>query len=87
MNPTLQLILRILGLTISGIGIIIVYLAPKIVDHYGLAEKKQLDPRLLEALDSQQQTKYRRDAAILDVKLRGLLVASPGFALILVAFH
>ncbi len=87
MSKTVILILRILGLTISGLGIFIVYLAPRIVDHYGLAAKKQLDPRLLEALEPEQQEKYRRDAAILDVKLRGLLVASPGFALILIAFR
>jgi len=87
MNPTLEWILRVLGLTIAAAGIVVVYLAPMIVDKKGLATKKVVDPRYLEHLTPEEQEKYRRDSAIVDIKLRGLLIAAPGFALILIAFR
>ena len=87
MNPTLELILRILGLAIAAAGIVVVYLAPKIVDRKGLAARKTVDPKLIEHLSPEEQTKYVRNAAIVDVKLRGLLIAAPGLILILIAFR
>lgn len=87
MNPTLELILRIGGLVIAAGGMAVVFLAPRIVDRRGLADRKKLDPRLLTSLDDAHQAKVRRDAAILDVKLRGLLLGAPGFILILIAFR
>ncbi len=87
MNPTLELILRILGLAIAAAGIVVVYLAPKIVDRKGLAARKTVDPYLIEDLSPEELTKYVRNAAIVDVKLRGLLIAAPGLILILIAFR
>jgi hypothetical protein len=87
MDPTVELIMRILGFILAGIGLVIVYAAPKIVDRRGLAAKKEVDPRVLEHLPAENLEKYKRDAAILDVKLRGLIFAAPGFVLILIAFR
>lgn len=87
MDPTLQLILRILGLVLAAAGMVVVFLAPRYVDRKGLADKKQLDPKLLEHLQPEEHQKYRRDAAILDIKLRGMILAAPGLILILIAFR
>lgn len=86
MNPTLLLILRILAIAISAAGIGVVFLAPSIVDRRGLAAGKTLDPHLVAHLQPEEQEKFRRESAILDVKLRGLLIGLPGFILILIAF-
>jgi hypothetical protein len=85
MNETLELILRIVGLLVAAAGLVVVYLAPRIVDRRDLAARKQIPPELAE-MTEEEQAKYRRDSAILDVKLRGLLLAAPGFVLILIAF-
>ncbi len=86
MNATLELILRILGLVIAAGGLVIVYMAPRVVDKKGLAAKKTLPPDMDEMMTPEEKDKYRRDSAILDIKLRGLLLAVPGFVLILIAF-
>ncbi len=41
MNPTVRIVLIVLGLLIGFWGVIIVYLAPKIVAKRGLAEKNR----------------------------------------------
>lgn len=87
MSDTLELILRILGLIIATAGMIVVYAAPKIVAKNGLAEKKQIPPEHLEKMSEEEQKKFRLDSAILDVKLKGLMLAAPGLILILIAFR
>jgi hypothetical protein len=87
MDETLKLILQILGLAITAAGMIVVGLAARIVDKKGLAEKKQIDPALLEHYSPEDQAKMRRDAAITDIKLRGAVLAVPGLILILIAFR
>ena len=86
MNETMELALRILGLLLAAAGLIVVYLAPKIVEKKGLAAMKKVDPKIADNLTEEELEKYRKDGAILDVKLKGLLLAAPGFVLILVAF-
>ena len=87
MDPVLRLVLTVIGFVLAAIGLVIVYAAPRIVDKKGLAEKKVIDPKTLEHLPPESHDKYRRDSAILDVKLRGLLVAAPGFILIMIVFR
>ena len=87
MNETIELVLRILGLVIAACGLVVVYAAPKIVDRRGLAEHKQIPPDMLEMMTPEEKDKYRRDMAVLDVKLRGLLIAAPGFVMILIGFR
>ena len=86
-NDILTWILRILGLLVAAAGMAVVYAAPVIVDKRGLAELKKVDPKLMEHYTPEEQAKYKRDSAILDVKLRGLLLAAPGFILILIGFR
>ena len=87
MSQTIELIIRVFGLLIAAAGLCVVYLAPKIVDKRGLADHKKVPPDLAEAMSPEEQQKHRRDSAILDVKLRGLMIAAPGFILILIGFQ
>jgi hypothetical protein len=86
MNETVELILRILGLLIALAGLAVVYAAPRIVDKRDLASRKKIPPDMENMMTPEEKEKYKRDMAILDVKLRGLILASPGFVLILIAF-
>ena len=87
MNVTVELILRILGFLLAACGLVVVYAAPRIVDKRGLAARKEIPPDMQEMMTAEEKDKYRRDSAILDVKLRGLLLSAPGFVLILIAFR
>ncbi|MDW7658647.1 MAG: hypothetical protein SCM11_15880 [Bacillota bacterium] len=87
MNETLELIARILGFVIAAAGLAVVYSAPKIVDKRGLAKHKSIPQDMDEKMTPEEKDKYRRDMAVLDVKLRGLLIAAPGFVLILIGFR
>ena len=87
MNDTIELILRIMGFLIAACGLVVVYAAPRIVDRKGLADKKQLPPDMQEMMKPEEKEKYKRDMAILDVKLKGLLIAAPGFVMVLIAFR
>lgn len=87
MNVTLILILRILGLLIAAAGVTVIFAASKIVEIRGLAEKKPDDPSLPETLSAEEKAKLKRESAVLDIKLRGLAIAAPGFILVLIAFR
>lgn len=86
MNETLEIVLKILGAVIGLAGLVVVYGAPKIVDAKKLDEKKQVDPERVANLDEEQVKKFRRDTAILDVKIKGLLIAVPGFIILLIMY-
>lgn len=86
MGETLTLVLRIAGLLIAAAGIVIIFSARRIVNKRGLAEKRPEDPNLPDSISMEDRAKLRYDGALLDIKLRGLLVAAPGFILILIAF-
>lgn len=87
MDPTTELVLRILGLMIALSGLAVVFTAARIVDRKHLDEKKEIPPEMQETMTPEEKKIYRRDMAILDVKLKGLLIAVPGFVLILIAFR
>lgn len=87
MNETLELILRIIGLALTAAGMVVVYAAPRIAESKGLIDKKSIPPERLEKMSEEEQKKFRRDSAILDVKFKGLLLAAPGLILILIAFR
>lgn len=87
MNETLELIVRILGFVVAAAGLVVVYAAPQIVDRRRLAQRKTIPPDMEESMTPEEKDKYRRDMAVLDVKLRGLLLAAPGFVLILIGFR
>lgn len=82
MDPTLKLVLTILFGVVALAGLLVVLLAPVVVDKRGLAAKKKVDPRIAESLPEEQIAKYRRDSAILDVKLVGVALAVPSLFLI-----
>lgn len=67
-------------------GGIIIYLAPRIVRKRGLDAHVQLTPEQEESFDEAGQQKYRFVQATLKIKLYGLLLAMPGFILVLLLF-
>jgi len=86
MNQTLEIILKILGGIIAIAGLVVVYGAPKIVDDKKLGEKKVVDPERVALLDEEQIKKFKRDTAVLDLKIKGILIALPGFIILLIMF-
>lgn len=86
MSEWMLWMLRVIGFGLAIAGMLVVYLAPRIVKKKNLAEKKKIDARIEENLTDEEKERYRRDGAILDVKLKGLLIALPGFAIILYLF-
>lgn len=72
----------IAGISLLG-GMGIVFFAPKITEKYNLADKKVPKPEMIEGMDSEEIQKYKKDGAILDLKLKGLLIAMPGVIIIL----
>jgi hypothetical protein len=87
MDPVLKIILIVAGGVLAAFGLLIILAAPTLVAKRGLAAKKTIDPALIEHMAPEEQEKYRRDMAALDVKLRGLIFAVPGFILLLVALR
>jgi hypothetical protein len=86
MNATLEIILKIIGAVIAIAGLIVVYGAGRIVKAKKLDEKKKVDPERIALLDEEQVKKFKHDQAILDVKIAGVLIALPGFVLLLILF-
>jgi len=84
MDPNLKIVLEILGGIVAVLGLVVVYAAPAIVDKRGLAAKHRVDPRMVEHLLPEEVDKFRRDGAILNVKLVGVGFAVP--ALLLIVF-
>ena len=87
MNETLEIILKIVGAVFAVAGLIVVYGAGKIVKAKKLDEKKKVDPERVALLDEEQVKKFKLDQAILDVKIAGVLIALPGFVLLLIFFR
>ena len=87
MNDALEIILKIAGGLIALAGLAVVYGAAKIVTARKLDEKKTVDPERTALMDEEQISKFKRDSAILDVKLKGILIALPGFVILLVMFR
>ncbi len=86
MNETVEIVLKVVGGIIAIAGLVVVYGASKIVDMKKLDEKKKMDPQRTAMMDEEQIKKFKRDTAILDVKIKGILIALPGFVLLLVLF-
>ena len=87
MNTTMEIILKIAGAVIALAGLAVIYGASKIVKAKNLDEKKKVDPERTALMDEEQLKKYKHDAAVLDVKIKGVLVALPGFIILLVMFR
>lgn len=87
MNEILDIILKVVGALFAVAGLIVVYGAGKIVEAKKLDEKKKVDPERTAMLDEEQIKKFRREQAILDVKIAGILIALPGFILLLILFR
>ena len=84
MPPVVETVLTVLGGILVLAGIVIVYLAPKIVEKKKLDETKEIDPERVAGLNEEGISKFRKESAILDVKVKGILIALPGAVLILI---
>lgn len=80
----LKTILTVLGGILVLTGVVIVYAASKIVDKKKLDEKTKIDMKRVENLNEEGVKKFKRDSAILDVKLKGIMIAFPGAVILLV---
>ncbi|MHB1453272.1 MAG: hypothetical protein ACYCYM_04870 [Saccharofermentanales bacterium] len=86
MGQIAEIILQVLGILILAVGIFVVYAAPKIVEKRRLDEKKVVDSERTADLDEEGLKKFRREAAILDLKIKGVLIALPGALMILILY-
>ncbi len=84
MPPVLEIILLVLGGISVLSGLVIVYMAPRIVERKKLDAVKQIDPERVIGLNEEGVAKFRKESAVLDVKVKGILVALPGAILILI---
>ena len=82
MDGVLKTVLLVIGAIAALAGLVIVYAAPSVVDRKGLAAKRKVDPSLFEHLPPEEIEKYRRNGAILDLKIKGVALAIPGMLLI-----
>lgn len=87
MDYIFEIILKIVGGILALAGLIIVYAAPNIVKNKKLDEKKVIDPERVANLDEEQLKKFKFDSTVLDVKLKGLIFAIPGFIILLFMFR
>lgn len=86
MGQIAEIILQVLGLLILAVGIFVVYAAPRIVEKRKLDEKKVVDPERTAGLSEEDLKKFKREAAILDLKIKGVLIALPGALMILILY-
>ncbi|MHB8963405.1 MAG: hypothetical protein ACYC5K_09665 [Saccharofermentanales bacterium] len=86
MGQTVKIILQVLGILVLAVGVFIVYAAPRIVEKRGLDEKKTIDADRAAGLSEEEIKKLKRESAILDLKIKGVLVALPGAILILIMY-
>lgn len=86
MGRIAEIVLQVLGLLILAVGIFVVYTAPRIVEKRRLDEKKVVDPERTADLSEEDLKKFKREAAILDLKIKGVLIALPGALMILILY-
>lgn len=86
MGRIAEIVLQVLGLLILAVGIFVVYAAPRIVEKRRLDEKKVVDPERTADLSEEDLKKFKREAAILDLKIKGVLIALPGALMILILY-
>jgi hypothetical protein len=87
MDGILKILMIVLGVILTLFGLVVVYAAPVIVDKRGLAANRKVDPKILEHLPPEEVDRYRRDGAILDLKIKGVAFAVPGMLLIVIALR
>ncbi len=87
MPDLLRIILTVFSAVSILSGMLLVFAAPLLVKKKKLDEKKVVDPERIEGLDEEAIRKFKRDSAILDLKVKGVLIALPGAIIILVLFR
>lgn len=87
MNEFWKILMIAVGAVLTLVGLVVVYAAPAIVDRKGLAANRKVDPKILENLPPEEIDRYRRDGAILDLKIKGVAFAVPGMLLIVIALR
>jgi hypothetical protein len=87
MNGILKILMIAIGAVLTLVGLVVVYAAPAIVDKKGLAANRKVDPKILEHMPPEEIDRYRRDGAILDLKIKGVAFAVPGMLLIVIALR
>lgn len=84
MPPVLETILLVISGILVIAGVAVVYAAPRIVEKKKLDEAKSVDPERIAGLNEEGIRKFKRESAILDVKVKGVLIALPGAVIVLI---
>lgn len=80
-----MLILKILAFLFLIPGVIMVFAAKLAVKKFNLAEKTKINSAY--EMDEEESKQYKYLKAIVNFKMLGLLVALPGFILIIIGFR
>ena len=79
----MNVFLQILGFILMICGVVITYAARFIVEKYNLIETVKFENELTE----KEEADYRRDSAMLKVKIIGALVCLPGVLILFLIFR
>jgi hypothetical protein len=80
----MSIILKIIGFVLIFIGVVVVYGARHFVAKYNLDKSTKVEAGM--EMDEEQLQHYKNDKAVVNLKMIGMLVALPGFVLIILAF-
>lgn len=80
----MDLVWRILGITLALVGASVVYGAKYIVKKYDLARKERI---IIQKLDDEVLENLKIQKAVIRIKVIGGLIFLPGMILILIAFR
>lgn len=87
MPPAVETIITVISGILVVAGVLIVYLAPKIVEKKKLDETRKVDPERIAGLNEEGVKKFRKESAVLDIKVKGILIALPGAIAIMILFR
>jgi hypothetical protein len=79
-----MLVLKVLGILLVVAGVAMVFMARQIVEKYNLSHKAKVD--FEHEMGEEELKEFKKGKAAVNMKMLGMLVALPGFILILIAF-
>lgn len=80
-----MLILEILAFIFLIVGVLIVFLARWLVNKYELDKNTKAENE--EEMDEEELLQYKKNKAVLNIKMLGMLILLPGIVLLLVLFR
>jgi|LSQX01.3.fsa_nt_gb hypothetical protein len=81
----INLFLQGLSVLVILSGFIIVHIAPSIVKKYKLNEKVKCE--FEHEMTEEELIEYKRNRAVINIKMTGMLISLPGFVLLFIVFR